>query len=63
MSDLWNTGDDQISIVHGQAGKPFYHDRGPRLKFPDDPDTVVYNSFYCSILIYAVPVPVSVSSS
>jgi hypothetical protein len=33
--------------VQGQAGKPFYHDRGPRLKFPDDPDTIVDNSCYC----------------
>ena len=36
MSDLWNLMSDNGSpVIQGQAGKPFYHQKGPNIKLGD----------------------------
>lgn len=42
MSDiqLYNIGTPWSPVIQGQAGKPFSHQPGPKLKFPDSEDTV-----------------------
>ena len=42
MSDiqLYNIGTPCSPVIQGQAGKPFSHQPGPKLKFPDSEDTV-----------------------